>query len=288
MPTSTDLPSLAIATRRKMFSSFGNVPATETRSQMPLVAIRASVGGGNRSGRRGRCRWRAGRPSRPTRESASGDVHARRDDRAGVCGRWQPAGTGCAGRAWRSRRGRRRDRGEGAGVTRRPSGVVDSCWTNGSLLLKRPNETSWSEPRSTTTWSGVGSARRARPAQRAVAGTRAPVVGATAWLPSPPIILGSWKPRTASRTTDLTARIFFWRRTRFSASDLTDRGSCSAPPWRREARRDSAAVLDRRRRRGGAARGRPTRDGRCGAVAEDVGGDGQRGLDLREARGRPD
>src|SRR5262245_40061750 len=46
MPTSTDLPSLAIETRRKMFSSVGNVPLTETRSHTPLVAIRASVGAG--------------------------------------------------------------------------------------------------------------------------------------------------------------------------------------------------------------------------------------------------
>ena len=42
MPTSTDFPFLAIETRRKMFSSVGKVPATETRSQTPLVAIRAS------------------------------------------------------------------------------------------------------------------------------------------------------------------------------------------------------------------------------------------------------
>src|SRR5262245_37048664 len=46
MPTSTDLPSLATETRRKMVSSVGNVPLTGTRSHTPLVAIRASVGAG--------------------------------------------------------------------------------------------------------------------------------------------------------------------------------------------------------------------------------------------------
>jgi hypothetical protein len=51
MPISTDLPFRAIETSRKMFSLLGKVPSGAIRSQTPLVAISASVGGGRGSGR---------------------------------------------------------------------------------------------------------------------------------------------------------------------------------------------------------------------------------------------
>ena len=112
-----------------------------------------------------------------------------------------------------------------------PAGVVDSCWTNGSLLLNRPNEISWLESRWTTTWSVFGSLPAATTG--AAPGVTAGA-GATASGPFlPPIILGSSKPRTASRTTDPTAMKIFWRRTRFSASDLTDSRLMLPPPSRR-------------------------------------------------------
>ena len=44
--------------------------------------------------------------------------------------------------------------------------------------------------------------------------------GAAEFLP-PPSTLVSWKPTTASRITELTARIFFWRWAFFWANALT-------------------------------------------------------------------
>jgi hypothetical protein len=43
MPISTDLPSRAIETRRKMSAPLGNVPFAATVSQAPFVEIRTLV-----------------------------------------------------------------------------------------------------------------------------------------------------------------------------------------------------------------------------------------------------
>jgi hypothetical protein len=204
MPTCTDLPSFAIETSRKMFSVTGNVPFTATRSQTPLVAIRASVA-------------TAGGAVGADGVVAPGVVldGLEGDGVGGV-----PTGTTGGGASVEVVVD---VGGSSGGLDGVVEVVVVTCGTNGSLVLNRPKEMSWLASRWTTTRS-LGS----WPAGTAgvAAGAAAPDTVVTAWgtavgPPLPPRSFGSWKPRTARRITEPTAMKIFCRRTRRSASDLT-------------------------------------------------------------------
>src|SRR5437868_4441938 len=70
--------------------------------------------------------------------------------------------------------------------------TVESCWTNGSLLLNRPNETSLSEPDCRVTRSVSGSVPGATDGGEPGSDSAAIVVGGDAlWdEPEPPSIFG--------------------------------------------------------------------------------------------------
>src|SRR5436190_4383971 len=131
MPTFTDLPSFAIETSRKMFSVAGNVPFTATRSQTPLVAIRASVGTGGGA-------LAADGVVVPGAVDGLEELDGVVED----CGPTGISRTGGAGSAEVvdvvSVGGADPDGAEGV-----VEALVVSCWTKGSLLLNRPKEISW-------------------------------------------------------------------------------------------------------------------------------------------------
>ena len=268
-----------------------------------------------RSRRAGRCsRWRGTSPSaRPARRPRWSRSERRRLGR-----RRQPASAWAwASQDGRSRRRRARLDGRGghlgaggaaedwAGVRRRraagrlPSrsgraaiaaGAAGAAWSRGSrerqLLDERILALEEAErdqlARVAHDHDAVRVMECAGGAQGAMPTGRLEVVVPTAAMaraPCPPSNFGSSKPRTASRTTEPTAMNIFWRLTRFSASA------------------DAAEVLMLRRPSapaGAAGIGcEPSIAGGVGAVgcrwepgrrsvAEVVGGDGQRRLDLRE------
>ena len=191
-----------------MFSFAGKVPFGATCSQTPFVEIRASVGAG-----------------RSEQVVAVGDVGVVRDGVGGMPGVVEPGVR--RGLRDHARRGRRPGVGDRAGRRRarrcrslvgpaRPAAasgrcaaagaaVVESCWTNGSLLLKRPNEISWFVSRWTATRSVSGSLPAGRPAQ-AAARPASRTRSSPARRRAPRCLCrrsasGSSKPRTASRTT---------------------------------------------------------------------------------------
>src|SRR5262249_43579390 len=136
----TDLPSRAIQTRRKMSSSAGNVPFKETSSHEPLVASATAVG------------WTGS--GVVVVVVAAGVVEL--VVVGGMIGTVVPGvvvvcvvspGAGGTTGGWATVSGGGAAEGFGEGSP----GLVDSCWTNGSLLLNRPNESSLSGSGWTTT-----------------------------------------------------------------------------------------------------------------------------------------
>ena len=169
---------------------------------------------------------------------------------------------------------------------RRPD--VDSCWTNGSLLLKRPNEISWLESRTTDDPVGVRqlARRHDRPARSRRRAQIVVTAGAALRVPVAAEDLRQLEAEDreqddrADGDEDLLAPDPLAR-----PAHLTDCAAHAPAAVAPRARPGSAASsrsqgvvgVGGRCRRGGAGRDRRRR-----AVAEDVGGDGQRGLDLRE------
>ena len=282
MPISTDLPFLAIETSRKMFSLVGKVPFGATCSQTPLVEIRALVGsdGGARRRRRRRGRRRNGRSRRRRGDNGRGDhARCRRGcrDWAGVPGGAAPPALALllgAGRPPR-RRGRRN----------RSCGSRERQLLDERILALEEAERDQlarvaHDLDPVRVWQlAAGATGTGRCDGEAGSGP----AGAMA-LGSVPAAAASGA-RSRERPAGPRSRrrwICFWRLTRFLASAVDGlRCSCSGGRRAGGCGGNRLRALDRRRLVGAA---RPGRDRRRRPVAEDVGGDGQRGLDLREGR----
>ena len=206
----TDLPFSAISTSTKMFSVAGKVAFTPTCSQTPFVESRALAGA-------------AGGAVGVAGGGVAGTVVG---EMTGVVDVGLGAGfTTTLGAAWTVDVfpvapgvtlvvaffvGACTAAGGAEGAAAVGAAVVASCWTNGSLLLKRPNESSWSVSRWTANLSVSRSATAAATGEATAAIGDAVVTSTTDdWLPCRPSILGSSKPRTPNRQTVPTARKIF-------------------------------------------------------------------------------
>ena len=251
----------------------GRCPSARFARTRRWTAISASVGHRRRRRRRGRRRWRRDR-------APGGRRDGRRRHRRAWTGRAGPAG-GASGLELGAFAGAAAGTGRRADVARlRGSAAI--CWTNGSLLSKRPNEISWFESRTTATRSVFGNlppATRPPERRRRVDGRERGAAVCPLW----PSTFGSSKPRTASRTTEPTAMKIFWRRTRLSAKAL-DGVRAHAPTAGAAGAAGVGCVLAAAGEDGEveSSGSTPARNRRCGSVSEDVRRHGQRCLDLRE------